>query len=187
MYDCTIGMFYRANVRRTIELVNAQEGERVLEIGIGTGITIPFYCHRKQVHGIDPSGAMLRKAQKKLYDQPDLSVTLSQTRVEELASEEGRYDLVVFCSSLSVVRNPKQVLQKCFEDLKVGGSIYILNHFTPTHGPLYYLDKMLIPVGKLLGFQSFFLLSQVINPAMKTTVIKSGYWNIVLIRKSNAS
>ncbi|TGE29330.1 class I SAM-dependent methyltransferase [Hymenobacter metallicola] len=185
IYDLALQWFYRPLVRRLIETVNAQPGEQVLEIGVGTGITIPFYAGRKQVTGIDCSLPMLQLARKKAAQHPAVRIALEHAAAEDFSSAAARFGQVVFCNSLSVIDQPRQVLSTYYAGLPPGGSLYILNHFTAERGPLRQLDKLLTPVGRILGFQSFFPLQQLLTPDMQPglSVVAGGYWRIVRITK----
>ncbi|MCB2408032.1 class I SAM-dependent methyltransferase [Hymenobacter lucidus] len=184
IYDLALQWFYRPLVRRLIGAVNAQAGQRVLEIGVGTGITIPFYTGHKHVTGIDCSLPMLNLARKKAAQHPAVRIALHHAAAEDYSTAAG-FEQVVFCNSLSVIDEPAQVLGAYYTGLPPGGSLYILNHFTAEHGPLRQLDKLLTPVGKTLGFRSFFPLLPLLSPEMRPglTVLAGGYWRIVRITK----
>src|SRR5687767_4682473 len=82
IYDLTISVFYKSLVKHLIEEVNMQQGKHVLEVVIGTGVTIPLYDKSKYLTGIDISEAMLKKAGKKASQNPVLDLKLMQVSAE---------------------------------------------------------------------------------------------------------
>jgi phosphatidylethanolamine/phosphatidyl-N-methylethanolamine N-methyltransferase len=185
VYDRALKWFYKPLVKQLIEKVNSSEGSAVLEVGVGTGISIPYYNQEKQVTAIDCSLPMLNNARKKIMQYPAAKIDLVHSGAESYADHAQQFDHIIFCNSLSVIADPREVLKNYYERLKNKGHIYILNHFTPERGLLHHIDKLLFPVGKVLGFKSYFPLSGVIDPSrMKhITVSLDGYWSIVTITK----
>jgi phosphatidylethanolamine/phosphatidyl-N-methylethanolamine N-methyltransferase len=189
IYDVALQWFYRPLVRRLVEAVNAQPGEQVLEVGVGTGITIPFYAPTKQVTALDCSLPMLKLARKKAAQHPAVRIALEHAAVEEFDFGPAHFEQMVFCNCLSVVEQPARVLSACYDQLRPGGSLYILNHFTAERGLLRQLDRLLTPVGKVLGFRGFFPLQSLLNPATMSdvTILAGRYWRVVRVRKPELS
>jgi phosphatidylethanolamine/phosphatidyl-N-methylethanolamine N-methyltransferase len=186
VYDRLLRRFYQPLVRQLVAAVNAQPGRRVLEVGVGTGISLPFYdAQRKHVTAIDCSAPMLEAARAKSAQFSGLSLTLEVASAEDYAGRAAGFEQVVFCSVLSVVSEPAQVLQAYYEALPPGGRLYLLNHFTPAHGPLRLADQLLTPVGKVLGFKNYFPLSALTAGLHRPeiTTLKPGYWSIVQLTK----
>jgi len=186
VYDLALRRFYQPLVRQLVAAVNAQPGRRVLEVGVGTGISLPFYdAQRKHVTAIDCSAPMLQAAQAKATQFPTLPLALAEASAEEYASRAADFEQIVFCSVLSVVREPAQVLQAYYEALAPGSRLYLLNHFTPAQGPLRLADRLLTPIGKVLGFKNYFPLSALTAGLHRPeiTTLKPGYWSIVQITK----
>ena len=187
VYDLALRWFYAPLVRRLIAAVNAQPGEQVLEIGVGTGISLPFYdAQRKHVTAIDCSLPMLASARRRAARSPQLQLTLAHAAAEDFASQPGQFNQIVFCNCLSVMQQPAQVLASYYDRLPAGGRIYLLNHFTPERGLLRQLDKALSPVGAVLGFKNFFPLPSLLNAQtmQQTSTLLGGYWRIVEISKA---
>ncbi|MDO7877280.1 class I SAM-dependent methyltransferase [Hymenobacter sp. ASUV-10] len=186
VYDLALRRFYQPLVRQLVAAVNAQPGRRVLEVGVGTGISLPFYnAQRKHVTAIDCSAPMLQAAREKSAQFTTLPLDLQEASAEDYASRAADYEQIVFCSVLSVVQEPAQLLQAYYEALRPGGRLYLLNHFTPAHGPLRLADRLLTPIGKILGFRNYFPLSALTAGLQhpEITTLKPGYWSIVQITK----
>ncbi|KAA9338521.1 class I SAM-dependent methyltransferase [Hymenobacter busanensis] len=184
VYDRALQWFYRPLIARLIGEVNAQPAGQVLEIGVGTGLSLPFY-RQPHVTAIDCSAPMLSAARRKANALPDLQLELVHASAEDYSPQAHRYRHIVFCNTLSVVADPAAVFRAYYVALPAGGNIYILNHFTPERGVLRILDRLLKPLGNVLGFKSYFPLSSLVGPdalAQARTVL-SGYWGIVHIQK----
>ena len=67
-YDATFGRLVKRRIARAINHMDIREGERVLDLGIGTGVSLHFYPRRARVFGIDLSSGMLREARKKIIE-----------------------------------------------------------------------------------------------------------------------
>ena len=65
VYDYTFGLIAREGRRHAVEVINAREG-RVLEVGVGTGLSLPDYEEHLEVVGIDLSPEMLEKARERV-------------------------------------------------------------------------------------------------------------------------
>jgi len=76
VYDLVFGALFNRG-RQAAVAAAEQIGGRILEVGVGTGISLPGYSSRNSITGIDLSEAMLRKAQRRVAD-------LSLTNVEKL-------------------------------------------------------------------------------------------------------
>jgi phosphatidylethanolamine/phosphatidyl-N-methylethanolamine N-methyltransferase len=182
-YDLLIKWFYDRKLIRIVEMVNGSPGEQVLEVGAGTGLSLPHYAKNKQVVAIDSSKAMLKLAAKRNGRH-----TLLHRTAQEVLPSVGDFDHVVFCNVLSVIKHSDQLLLAYYSTLKSSASIYILNHFSPERGPLRLLDKLLRPAGYLLGFKSYFpirslLTDEMIKNSSITPLTAGGYWSIIKITK----
>lgn len=104
------------------------ERKKVLEIGIGTGLNIPFYPTGSEITGIDLSGGMLSKAENAAESFPEKQIDLKMMDAQAMAFEEDTFDCVigtfVFCS----VPNPILGLQEVLRVTKPGGRLYLLEH-----------------------------------------------------------
>ena len=185
IYDAALLWFYQPLVRKLIAAVNAEPGEHVLEVGVGTGISLPYYAAGKHVTAIDCSLPMLRLAEKKAVRHPAVRVELRHASGEDFQHDAGRFEHIVFCNSLSVVEQPAALLGAYYAALRPGGHIHLLNHFTPERGLLRQLDRLLTPAGKVLGFKSFFPLQPLLAPDARVRLGqgRAGYWRIVHIQK----
>lgn len=156
VYDHTFGAFTRIGRRRVVDHINSRGGS-VLEVGVGTGLSLPNYGDTVQVTGIDFSAEMLAKAQEKV-DRLGLTavVELRQMDARHLDFPDASFDIVVAMHLVSVVPDPEQVVAEMARVCKPGGEVVILNHFLHEDGALAALGRRFAPLADTLGWHSDF-------------------------------
>lgn len=156
VYDHTFGAFTRIGRRRVVDHINSRGGS-VLEVGVGTGLSLPNYGDTVQVTGIDFSAEMLAKAQEKV-DRLGLTavVALRQMDARHLDFPDASFDVVVAMHLVSVVPDPEQVVAEMARVCKPGGEVVILNHFLHEDGALAALGRRFAPLADTLGWHSDF-------------------------------
>ena len=156
VYDHTFGAFTRVGRRRVVDHINSRGGS-VLEVGVGTGLSLPNYGDTVQVTGIDFSAEMLAKAQEKV-DRLGLTavVALRQMDARHLDFPDASFDIVVAMHLVSVVPDPEQVVAEMARVCKPGGEVVILNHFLHEDGALAALGRRFAPLADTLGWHSDF-------------------------------
>ena len=156
VYDKTFGAFTRAGRRRLVEYVNGRTGS-VLEVGIGTGLSLARYAPHLEVTGIDYSGEMLARAQARVAEQRlDHVVALREMDARALDFPEASFDIVVAMHVISVVPEPERVMAEMARVCRPGGEVLLLNHFLHEHGALGYLGRRFAPLVDTLGWHSDF-------------------------------
>lgn len=104
------------------------EGQKILEIGVGTGKNIPHYPMNKEIFGIDLTEGMLRKAKRKAQETEHTNIHLSLMDVQDMSFNDNSFDAAlatfVFCS----VPNPIRGLKEALRVTKPGGKLYLLEH-----------------------------------------------------------
>ncbi len=162
VYDATFGVFTRPGRRRAVERVNRTMGT-VLEVGVGTGLALPWYAPHLRVTGIDYSAEMLAKAEAKVAEKRLRHVVaLRQMDARALDFPDGSFDTVVAMHVISVVPEPEQVLAEMARVCRPGGEIIIVNHFLHDDGPLGAIGQRLAPLANHLGWHSDFRMDPVL-------------------------
>jgi len=128
IYDAAVGnsLFNRAR-QKEFELANIQPNQRVLIVGIGTGLDIQYISPYAEVFGIDLSTEMLSKAKVRAINR---NISLYEMSAEELRFEGQSFDFVILNLILSVVDNPRKTMAEVYRVIKPNGSIWILGKFT---------------------------------------------------------
>ena len=166
VYDRTFGAVTNAGRRRATAFANAVGGS-VLEVGVGTGLALPFYAPHMQVTGIDFSEDMLAKAQQKVAEQGLTHVkALHQMDARALEFADASFDTVCVMHILSVVPEPERVMAEMARVCKPGGHVLIANHFAAEgNGAMARIERAAAPLSDLLGWHSDFPRARVLGQA----------------------
>lgn len=128
VYDAIVGPVCRAG-RRAAARAAGNVGGRILEIGVGTGLSFPDYGPATAITGIDLSAPMLEKAKLKLAGGRFPHVkALRQMDAHDLAFADGSFDCVVAQFVITLVASPEQVLDECARVVRPGGEVILVNH-----------------------------------------------------------
>jgi SAM-dependent methyltransferase len=100
---------------------------RVLEIGVGTGLSFAHYPPDVELVGVEPSAPMLRRARRRAAEL-GLDVTLIQAPAEELPFESDTFDTAVSLAVLCTVGDPGRALTELRRVLRPGGRLVFLEH-----------------------------------------------------------
>lgn len=148
-YDRLIGPIERLWLaRRRAALVGPASG-RVLEIGVGTGLTLRHYRRAAEVIGIDPNPAMLARARARAAEAA-VPVALEVGRAEALPFEAGRFDTAVVSLVLCSVEDPAAAARELRRVLKPGGEIRVLEHVRAPGPRLARLQDLATPLWRRL-------------------------------------
>jgi len=150
IYDYTFGRITGRGRRRTVDYINRRAG-RVLEIGVGTGLSLDRYATHLQVTGIDVSADMLDKARRKVAERKLAHVVrISEMDARTLAFPDGHFDTVVAMHVISVVPEPEKVMEEMARVCKPGGF-------------LAALERLFAPLANVIGWHSDFELGRILG------------------------
>jgi phosphatidylethanolamine/phosphatidyl-N-methylethanolamine N-methyltransferase len=154
VYDQTFGWLLSFRGRSMAAGVTNKRPGKVLEVGVGTGISLSYYRKEHQVHGIDISPDMLAIAQKRVHKGKLAHVSsLSIMDAREMEFEDGAFDSVVAAYVMSVVPEPDKVIREIERVCKPGGDVVIVNHFAAEKGVRRNVEAMLAPLSNKLGWR----------------------------------
>ena len=154
VYDLTFGPTLHPGRIQAIQRMDIQPGERVLEVGVGTGINLSLYPKHCTVTGIDFSSSMLEKARERTARKGIRNVRLLQMDAGDLKFADGSFDIVYAPYLISVVPDPVQVAREMRRVCKPGGKIVILNHFRSANPVLSRVERTISPLTVHIGFKS---------------------------------
>ncbi|MGH8672062.1 MAG: class I SAM-dependent methyltransferase [Burkholderiales bacterium] len=162
-YDPVFGRVFVDHERDVIDSLNLRPGQRVLEVGVGTGISLESYPSYVQVVGIDPSAKMLAQAVAKVYENRLSHIELREGDALELDFPDASFDCVTTFHVMTVVPNPARMMSEMVRVCKTGGRIAIVSHFA-SESPLLYLAAGIVnPVTKRLGWTTRLRASDVLK------------------------
>lgn len=164
VYDLVFGAVFQPGRKAIVERMNCRPGERILEVGVGTGLSLPLYSDDVLVTGIDISRDMLARAQaRKARDRMDHIVQLSVMDAENMAFADNSFDKVVAMHVASVVPNPERLVEEMCRVCKPNGRLIFVNHFHSRNPVLGAFESCLAPLSRHLGFRPDFSLERFMN------------------------
>ena len=160
VYDKTFGAVTSRGRRQAIKHINHHNG-RVLEVGVGTGLSLKHYDPHLEVTGIDVSTHMLAKARKKVRKKALNHVTgIHEMDARAMEFPDNHFDVVVAMYLISVVPDPEKVIAEMARVCKSGGEVVIVNHFAHEKGALSVAEKVIAPFANKIGWHSDFAIQQ---------------------------
>ena len=154
VYDHTFGWLLSFRGRSMAAGVTNHNPGKILEVGVGTGIGLPYYRREHQVHGIDISPHMLDRAKKRVHRKRLGNVTqLTIMDARKLQCADNTFDAVVAAYVMSVVPEPEKVIREIERVCKPGGDVIIVNHFAAEKGMRRGVERMLAPLSNKLGWR----------------------------------
>lgn len=163
VYDKTFGAITRAGRRHAIKHINQRAG-RVLEVGVGTGLSLRHYQPHLEVTGIDISSHMLEKARKKIRKHNMTHVAgILEMDARKIEFPDNHFDTVVAMYLVSVVPDPEQVISEMARVCKPGGEVLIVNHFAREKGTVSLVEKTMAPFARKIGWHSDFSIHRVLG------------------------
>lgn len=189
VYDLIFGPTLHPGRVVAIERMGIQPGDRILEVGIGTGINTslyPSYCH---ITGIDLSASMLEKARERVARAGLRNVRLLEMDAARLTFSDDTFDIVYAPYLISVVPDPVQVAREMRRVCRRGGKIVILNHFRSANPVLSRLERSISPLTVHIGFKSdldlpAFLAQAALEPISIQKVNFPRIWSLVTCIKA---
>lgn len=161
-YDALFGPILQPGRKAVIEALACRPGERVLEVGVGTGLSLPMYPPWVRVTGIDVSREMLQKARQRVARRGLGNVeALLEMDAERMTFADAAFDRVVAMYVVSVVQYPERVMAELRRVCRPGGEILVVNHVRSRNPVLGAVEKGLAPLSAKLGWHPDFELDQI--------------------------
>jgi phosphatidylethanolamine/phosphatidyl-N-methylethanolamine N-methyltransferase len=187
VYDWIFGPILHPGRLAALERIRIAPGDRVLEVGVGTGINAALYPPDCNVTGIDFSSSMLEKAHARLRQKGLSHIQLMQMDAAQLTFADGSFDIVYAPYVVNCVPDPLKVVAEMRRVCRPGGKIVILNHFRSTSPLMSRLDKALSPLTVHIGFKSDldlprFLAQSNLRPISIEKVSVPPVWQLVICR-----
>ena len=152
LYDQVFGRAFVDNEHGVIESLAFRPGQQALEVGVGTGISLDAYPPYIHLKGIDPAGKMLTQAIAKTQENGWGHIELREGDALNLDFPDNSFDWVLSFHVMTVVPNPRRMMDEMIRVCKPGGRIIVVSHFASENPLLYLLATIVNPVTKLLGW-----------------------------------
>jgi phosphatidylethanolamine/phosphatidyl-N-methylethanolamine N-methyltransferase len=154
VYDLVFGGVFSKGRDAAIQATN-KIGGRVLEVGVGTGISLPLYAPHVRIFGTDISEAMLSKARRRVADLRLKNIEgLAVMDAEKLEFPDNSFDVVMAQYVVTAVPNPENALDEFARVLRRGGELIILTRVSADDGMRRFIERQLQPVVRRLGFRT---------------------------------
>jgi phosphatidylethanolamine/phosphatidyl-N-methylethanolamine N-methyltransferase len=154
VYDWIFGPTLHPGRLQAMQRMAIAPGDRILEVGVGTGINLSLYPRDCAVTGIDLSDSMLEKAHERVAERTMRNVRLLQMDATSLSFPDDSFDIVYAPYLISVVPDPVAVAVEMRRVCRPGGRIIILNHFRSSNPVMSWGERMLSPFTVHVGFKS---------------------------------
>jgi phosphatidylethanolamine/phosphatidyl-N-methylethanolamine N-methyltransferase len=156
VYDAICGPIFLQG-RRAAAAAARRVGGRILEIGVGTGLSFSDYDATTEVVGIDISEPMIARARERVATGRFPHVrALMVMDGHALAFPDASFDCVVGQFVITLVENPEQVLSECARVVQPGGRIILVNHLYSERGAAALLERWLARHARPLGLRPEF-------------------------------
>jgi phosphatidylethanolamine/phosphatidyl-N-methylethanolamine N-methyltransferase len=186
LYDHTFGRLVHRRQHRAIREIRPQPGDRILDLGVGTGISLTRYPGDVTVVGMDLSAGMLEQAADKKRQRGLDHVHLCRGNALEPPFADRCFDHVIISHTISVVSEPNRLLREAKRLVKPDGRIVVLNHFRSDRPVVAWFEKVLNPLFVKIGWRSDLTLEECLDGVGLTVLYRFklstvDFWQIVVL------
>lgn len=189
VYDAVFGPVLHAGRKAVVEALGLRSGDRVLEVGVGTGLSLPLYPRDVRITGVDVSAEMLDKARVRVARRRLTNVdALLEMDAQNMTFADASFDKVVAMYVVSVVENPAKLLEELHRVCKPDGEIFIVNHVRSDNRFIAAVEKSLARFSDKLGFHPEFQLTDMVSSADQLTEVSriNFFWKVLRLRNGIA-
>jgi phosphatidylethanolamine/phosphatidyl-N-methylethanolamine N-methyltransferase len=162
IYDFTFGTVAESGRKHAAKIINRRRG-RVLEVGVGTGLSLPCYEKHLTVTGIDLSPEMLDKARARVRRQGLGNIDgLYEMDAGALGFPDESFDTVVAMYVMTVVPDAEKVMRELERVCATGGEVILVNHFSQEEGVRGFVERRFAPLASSIGWHAVFTLDRVL-------------------------
>ena len=185
VYDAVFGPVLQPGRKAVLQALRLRPGERVLEVGVGTGLSLPLYPRDVNITGIDVSHEMLEKARRRVARQDLLNVdALLEMDAEQMSFADASFDKVVAMYVVPVVANPVRLLQELHRVCRPDGEIFLVNHVRSDNRLIAAFEKALAPLSDKIGFRPDFELRDMLSDLNQITEVSriNFFWKVMRLK-----
>jgi phosphatidylethanolamine/phosphatidyl-N-methylethanolamine N-methyltransferase len=172
VYDRVFGQVF-ARGRAAAIAASERIGGRILEVGVGTGLSLPDYSRSNRITGIDIAEPMLRKAQERVRALGLTNIdALSVMDATKLAFPDASFDVVVAQFVITAVPDPDGTLDEFARVVRPGGEIVLVNHIGAEHGARAVFEAGFAPIARRLGWRPEFRFARLTDWAARNGSVR---------------
>ncbi|MDQ5977047.1 MAG: phosphatidylethanolamine/phosphatidyl-N-methylethanolamine N-methyltransferase [Verrucomicrobiota bacterium] len=184
VYDEVFGACFKPGQRRAVEVLASAPRERILEVGVGTGLALPLWHRQAEVTGIDISERMLQRAGRLCRRRGLAHVRLRLLDAQATDYPDNHFDKIAAMYVVSVVPSAPALLAEMRRICKPGGRIVIVNHFAHAHPLVGRFERLFANHAALLGFHPA-MSAATVTAAPGLRILRTervnwgGYWTLL--------
>lgn len=163
LYDAFFGRVFYPRIAKVVKSLAIEPGARVLEIGVGTGLSLDAYPRHCHVTGIDLAPDMLEKAQERIDRHGLRHVSVEQGDALDLRFPDDSFDYVMAFHVVSVVPDARRLMAEAQRVCRPGGQIVIINHFRSERRTVARIQHSIDPMTRRLGWTTSLYLRDLID------------------------
>ena len=189
VYDAVFGPVLQPGRKAVMQALGLRPGDRVLEVGVGTGLSLPLYPRDVKITGIDLSREMLEKARRRVERRrlPNIEA-LVEMDAERMTFPDASFDKIVAMYVLPVVENPHKLLHELHRVCRPDGDIFIVNHVRSDNRLVAAFEKGLARFSDTIGFRPDFELRDMVSDADEVTELSriNFFWRVMRLKNGVA-
>jgi len=157
LYDRLFARIFYPRIEQVVRSLRIERGARVLEVGVGTGLSFGAYPKHCQVTGVDLAPEMLEQAQDKIVRNGWRHLKVMEMDALNMKFADNTFDYVMAFHVVSVVPDAGRLLREMLRVSKRGATVAIVNHFRSRNRFLARLDSFIEPLTLRLGWHTLSL------------------------------
>ena len=184
LYNLVFGASMAPGRRATFKIMNCQPDDHVLEVGVGSGLALPYYPPQTKVTGIDLSPDMLRQAESVVAKNNLRNVELKRMDCQQMEFPDNSFSKVAIMYVAAVVPDARAMMAETRRVCQPDGDVLVLNHFASQHPVVRRMEKGVSTLSKLVGFTADVNMDDFVERSqMELQSIKRvnafGYWKLL--------
>ena len=183
LYDHVFTRVFSRRIHEVVQRLRIQPGDRVLEVGIGTGLSLDAYPPHCRVVGIDLSSEMLDHARAKMDPRRHGHIELRQMDALHMDFPDDSFDFVTAFHVVTVVPDPQKLIEEMARVCKPEGQVVIINHFSSPRKVIRKVVNLVDPLTRRLGWSTRLSLDDAINgaPLSLKSRYKTSPWSLFTV------
>lgn len=183
-YDFIFGKVFHSGREMAPELLKLSAGTQLLEVGVGTGLSLPMLPRNIEITGIDLSENMLEQAKKRVAELGIRNVKLMKMNALEQEFPDNSFDRVLAAYIVSTVPDPVKLVEEMKRVCRPDGYLVFLNHFHNENPVIRFVESIISPFFYRVGFKTdldLYRLMENCNLEIETLerIDGFGYWKAV--------
>ena len=151
-YEGVMAQYWEFDRQKLVDILELEDGEKVLEVGVGTGKNLPYYPSGVKVVGIDFTPGMLQLAKKKQTSLANKNITLLEMDAERITFSDNEFDAALESFVLCVTPNPERVFREIIRVTKPGARIAIFDYCRSQNPEIVKWQELIADAARTIGF-----------------------------------